>query len=293
MSGETLAPGWWHGKKVAHLPREGVLLVATDLQGNWADYCALKELYATEKARGNKPVLLFCGDMVHGPSDELATPETWPDFLGTLYQDRSAEVILDFIEFSAEEMALSLLGNHEHAHVGGPVVSKFHADEAAVLNARLGAQCEQVSEFLSTLPLIAVSECGGSFCHGAPRRTEPNLESFESLEYAGFGETAITSIHEHTTLGALLWSRYATPEQARAFLDATSVSSEHAAGFVAYGHDVVRDGYERIGDEQLCLSTSFGLDDVNKHYLRVDLSKRYGSVHDLRLGHELLPLYPQ
>lgn len=267
-------------------------MVATDLQGNWADYCALKELYAAEKAKGSEPTLLFCGDMVHGPSDALAQPEAWPDFLGTRYEDRSAELILDFIDFASAENVIGLLGNHEHAHVGGPVVSKFHPDEAAVLNDKLGERRESVCAFLEGLPLIAVSECGASFCHGAPRRTEPDLESYEGIDYQGFDETSIVSIHEHTTLGALLWSRHATPEQARAFLEATSVTDE-PAGVVVYGHDVVRDGYERIGDEQLCLSTSFGLNDADKHYLRIDLSKRYDSVHDLRLGHELLPLYPQ
>lgn len=292
MLGESVEPGWWHGKKVAHLPDAGVLLVATDLQGNWGDYCALKNLYAEEKEQGHAPILLFCGDMVHGPSEALATTDAWPDFLGTLYEDQSAEVVLDFMEFSAQELAVGLLGNHEHAHIGGPVVSKFHPDEAAVLNARLGERSGDVREFLSGLPLIATASCGASFCHGAPRRTEPTLEEFERIEYAGFDEASITSIHEHTTLGALLWSRHATPQQAQAFRNATA-GSANSGGFVAYGHDVVRDGYEKIGDEQLCLSTSFGLHDENKTYLRLDLSKRYASVHDLRLGHELLPLYPR
>jgi hypothetical protein len=292
MSGELLAPGWWQRKKVARLPNEGVLLVATDLQGNWEDYCALKELYAAEKAQGNRPVLLFCGDMVHGPSAELSTEEAWPDFLGTRYEDRSAEIILDFMEFSTKECVVGLLGNHEHAHVGGPVVSKFHPDEAAVLNTRLGDSLSEVCDFISAMPLIAVAPCGVSFCHGAPRRTERNLEDFDTLTYSGFDEASILSIHEHTTLGALLWSRHATPEQAREFLQATSVGDE-PAGVVVYGHDVVRDGYDKVGDEQLCLSTSFGLDDVNKHYLRLDLAARYASVHDFRLGHELRQLYPQ
>ncbi len=292
MSGVNIEPGWWRGKKVAQLPDAGVLLVATDLQGNWADYCALKALYAKEKDQGNAPVLLFCGDMVHGPSEELATSEAWPEFLGTLYEDRSAEVVLDFMEFSSKELAVALLGNHEHAHIGGPVVSKFHPDEAAILNARLGDRVEEVCEFLSVLPLIATASCGASFCHGAPRRTEPTLEGFERIEYAGFDQTSIVSIHEHTTLGALLWSRHATAEQARAFREATS-GDEGSEGFVAYGHDVVRDGFEKIGDEQLCLSTSFGLHDEHKTYLRLDLSKRYASVHDLRVGRELRPLYPQ
>ncbi len=291
MKGECLAPGWWRGKKVARLPAEGTLLVATDLQGNWRDYLALKDLYQREKDAGNAPILLFCGDMVHGPGRALSDPDAWPDFLGSFYEDESDRIILDFIEFSKTEMAVALLGNHEHAHVGGPVVSKFHPDEAAVLNAKLGPERERVCDFISSMPLIAVAPCGASFCHAAPRRTEPDLGAFESLDYASFDEMSIMKIHETTTVGALLWSRFAEPEQAREFLAATAVG-ERPAGFVAYGHDVVREGFEKIGDEQLCLSTSFGCDDEYKHYLRLDLSKQYASVHELRIGRELRPLYP-
>ena len=53
---------------------------------------------------------------------------------------------------------------------------------------------------------------------------------------------------------------------------------------VALGHEV--------GDEQLCISTSFGCVEENKYDLRLDLAKRYRSVHDLELGREILPLHP-
>ena len=59
-----------------------------------------------------------------------------------------------------------------------------------------------------------------------------------------------------------------------------------------YGHDVIPEGYEKVGDEQIIVSTSFGLFDQNKVYLSLDLSHRYRNVHDLRVGHEILPLYP-
>ncbi|MBA3539280.1 MAG: hypothetical protein H0T79_06600, partial [Deltaproteobacteria bacterium] len=36
----------------------------------------------------------------------------------------------------------------------------------------------------------------------------------------------------------------------------------------------------------------FGLFDANKVYVSLDLAARYKTVHDLRIGHELLPLYP-
>ena len=86
---------------------------------------------------------------------------------------------------------------------------------------------------------------------------------------------------------ASLWSRSATIAEARRFLRATNGS------FVCYGHDVVPEGYETVGDEQICVSTSFGLFDQNKVYLSLDLSARYRGVQDLRVGHEILPLYPQ
>jgi hypothetical protein len=86
-------------------------------------------------------------------------------------------------------------------------------------------------------------------------------------------------------LGATLWSRMATPEQARAFLGALG-------GRIAiYGHDVVREGYEKVGDEQLCVSTSFALFDEHKVYVELELSQDYPDVHALRDGVELKKLY--
>ena len=59
-----------------------------------------------------------------------------------------------------------------------------------------------------------------------------------------------------------------------------------------YGHDVIPEGFEKVGDEQIIVSTSFGLFDTNKVYLSLDLAAKYRGVHDLRVGTEILPLYP-
>jgi hypothetical protein len=284
------APAWF-GRKVARLPDRGTLIVATDLQGNFEDYAAIKAVYFEEKAAGNEPVLLLCGDTVHGPSERFASEDRWPDYLGTYYRDRSDELILDFMALCLEERAFSLLGNHEHAHVGGPIVSKFHGDEAAVLEGRLGDRTQEVREFMAQWPLVAVSACGAAFTHGAPRATERDVAAFERLAYHGYRHVSVQEMHEYDTLGALLWSRYASPEHAREFLSV--VRHDHGGGgFVAFGHDVVRDGFEKIGEEQICLSTSFGLLDVHKYYLRLDLAGRYPGVAGLRIGHELRRLYP-
>jgi hypothetical protein len=285
--------GGLFGRKVALLPEQGTLIVATDLQGNLADYVRLKSIYAELEEAGREPFLLICGDLVHGPDESIARPVDWPDYLGAYYKDRSAELVLDYEQFAASARTLCLLGNHEHAHIGGPVVSKFHEDEAAVLEARLGpALTLRVRAFLESFPLIAVSRCGAVFTHAAPRATEASLEAFERLRYRGYQSFSIHEMYAVDTVGALLWSRGASPAEARALLAATALDGQPGA-FVAYGHDVVREGYEKIGAEQICVSSSYGLEDGNKVYLRLDLAGRYGSVADLREGDEILPLYPE
>jgi hypothetical protein len=279
------------GRKVIRLPKRGVLLVATDLQGNWADYCAMKALYAEEEAAGHQPVLLFCGDMVHGPSARLNEPGEWPPYLGTAYSDESAAILTDFMVFSKEARAFSLLGNHEHAHIGGPVVSKFHADEAAVLDAALGDAREDAVAFMATWPLIALAGCGLAFVHGSPAATEATVEGWEDVDYTGYaGMAPIDMLRYNRPFATVLWARSATEREARAFLK-VCFPQRDAEGVVVFGHDVVRSGYGKVGSLQLCLSTSYGLEDENKSYLRVVLAGRYRSVDDLREGIEIRRLY--
>jgi hypothetical protein len=289
-------PRWW-GHKVARLPASGVAIIATDLQGNLEDYRALLQVVERERAAGHETSLVLCGDMVHGPCARLSRPGAWPEHLGTYYVDRSAELVLDLIDLVERTDTVCLLGNHEHAHVGGPVVSKFHEDEAAELERMLGRECERVRRFLSGLPLVAVGPCGVVCTHGAPRATEADLDAFERLDYQhtpdgiAFDRIPLWRMIETGTVGALLWARAASAENARALLSATSLDGEPNA-FVVYGHDIVREGYECIGDEQVCVSTSFGLFDRDKVYLRLDLGQRYRSAAELRVGHEILKLYP-
>jgi hypothetical protein len=284
----ALGAGIW-GRRVARLPERGVLLVATDLQGNFADYEALKRIHAAE---GPDTILAFCGDLVHGPSPELNEPGAWPDYLGTAFVDRSKDLILDFDRYTRSHRAFSLLGNHEHAHIGGPVVSKFYPDEAAVLDGALGDERVQVHAFLRDFPLIAVSRAGLVLTHGAPGGTERSIEDFEALRYDGYEAISILEMYRRGTVGSLLWARAASPESARRLLAAT-LPEASTEGVVAYGHDVVREGYEKVGAEQICVSTSYGLHDRQKVYLRIDLSRRYRSTDDLREGIEILTLYPE
>lgn len=281
-------PAWW-GSKAFRLPDEGVLIVATDLQGNLEDFEQLAAIQRNEREAGHDAWLVLCGDLVHGPPPHLDEDE-WPDYLGSFYVDRSAQLVLRYMDYVREHPSLCLLGNHEHAHVGGPMVSKFHIDEAAVLEATLGDDCERVRQFLCGLPLVAVARCGIACSHGAPYATERDAEGFESLRYDGYEHVPLWQMLDAGTVGGLLWARGATDRQAEALLSALHGRPDH--GFVAYGHDIVREGYERIGPRQICVSTSFGLFDDAKTYLRLDLAASYADVNALREGIEIRPLYP-
>jgi hypothetical protein len=281
------------GDLVLELPDEGTLLFATDLQGNRADYERMKRVYDDERAAGSDPFLLFAGDLVHGPSPDLNEPGAWPEHLGTPYVDESRDLVLDYLAWSRSSRTSSLMGNHEHAHVGGPRVAKFHHDEAAVLDDALGSRRAEVLDFFRSFPLIATSRCGARFTHGSPRATEADLAGFRALSYEGYADRTMNEMYGLDTLAVLLWARMASDEHARAFLDATRLDPEGEGGFVAFGHDVTREGYMKEGPHQICVSTSYGLLDEEKVYLRLDLSGRYRSVDDLREGAEILPLYPQ
>ena len=197
----------------------------------------------------------------------------------------------DFSAFSQTARAFSLLGNHEHAHVGGPVVSKFYRDEAAVLNAALAEDRERMVDFIATWPLIAVAGCGLAFVHGSPAATMASLADWEKVDYRGYeGMMPLDMLRQAGPFETVLWARSATEKEATAFLAATLPECT-GRGVGVFGHDVVRSGHAKIGTHQLCLSTSYGLYDEDKTYLRVDLSKRYDTVDTLRVGVELLPLY--
>ncbi|MEZ4316454.1 MAG: metallophosphoesterase [Myxococcota bacterium] len=281
----ALADVW--NQKVARLPADGVLLVCTDLHGNLADFERMLELYDAEEALGNRPVLAFCGDLVHGPSKRWVS--TWPSHLGTPFVDASAELICRFEEITRERRVFTIMGNHEHSHVGGPVVPKFYPDEAAVLERTLGDRADGIRDFMGTFPLVAVGPCGIVLTHGAPAATLPSAEAFEDLDYAGYDHLPFHSMCGLDVMGTLLWARGCGDSEAVALLMALTGSPD---GVVAFGHDIVREGYAVEGPHHICVSTSFGVFDARKRYLRLDLGGRYASTGDLREGHEILHLYP-
>jgi len=124
------------------------------------------------------------------------------------------------------------------------------------------------------------------FTHGAPAATVTSIADIEAAPLEGFELGSALDILDAPIIGPILWARSAAPEVAARFVRALGGT------FCIYGHDVIPEGFEQIGDEQMVVSTSFGVADARKVYVSLDLGKRYRSVRDLRLGHEILPLYP-
>src|SRR5204862_6026334 len=108
----------------------------------------------------------------------------------------------------------------------------------------------------------------------------------EAADLSGSKYASPLEVLDTPVVGKILWARSATEAEARRFLRAMQ-------GTISmYGHDVILEGYETVGDEQIVVSTSFGLFDSNKVYVNLDLASKYRGVQDLRIGQELLPLYP-
>jgi hypothetical protein len=139
---------------------------------------------------------------------------------------------------------------------------------------------------IHTFALAAVSKCGAVFTHGAPAAVCNSVADIEAADLSGAGLSSPLDVLDTPIVGKILWARSATEAEARRYVRACGGTMS------IYGHDVIPEGYEKIGDEQIIVSTSFGLFDQNKVYLDLDLSAKYRTVHDLHVGREIKPLYP-
>jgi hypothetical protein len=257
-------------RRVIELPDRGRLIVATDVQGNVADFDRVVALFEDAARTRDGAHLVVTGDLVHGP--ELAETE-WPDYLGTFYRGDSKTVLEHARELSLRYPGRVhyLLGNHEHAHVGGPVVSKFFPDEAQRLEDLLGDDdTVQMRNWLRTWPFVAVARRARMvMLHAAPHAVIRSADDLERLPLDGFDSVPLEDIATRGILGALLWARTTTTERAFAFLRAL----DRDARVAVYGHDVVRSGYAVEREPLLCVSTSFGCYDGDKLYLEWDLAE--------------------
>ncbi|GMU59473.1 MAG: hypothetical protein AMXMBFR34_12360 [Myxococcaceae bacterium] len=85
-----------------------------------------------------------------------------------------------------------LLGNHEHAHIGGPATYKFHDDEAAALEAKLDeAGRARLKAAVQDFPLVAVGPCGVVLLHAAPSANLAHPDELEAVRLRGYQQMDI------------------------------------------------------------------------------------------------------
>jgi hypothetical protein len=294
-----------HSPKLLRLPNRGRLLVASDLHGNLRDFLAIVAKFERlDEQAPESAHLLLLGDLLHGPSLSAeqwqAAEKATPALRGRSYSDQSPAILLALSQLQERYPGRvhTLLGNHEHAHIGGPRTSLFARDETVALEQRLGVEASLwLGSFLKSLPIWALAPCGVLFSHAAPAAELGRLDELELIDYRRYilprpkpqsqpGRSSVGGDSAARLLGQLLWTSSLTP------LSAQRVLGRVGARLTVYGHAIVPAGYQVIGGQQLILSTSFGMEDDRKRLLVLDLAARYQSVGDLRAGSELLPLYP-
>ncbi|WP_234023760.1 metallophosphoesterase [Sorangium cellulosum] len=276
-------------QRVVDLPDRGKLIVATDFQGNVADFERITDIFEQAAAGRDGAVLVITGDLVHGP--ELDESE-WPDYLGSFYHGDSVALLKQAKELADRHPGRVhyLLGNHEHAHVGGPVVAKFFPDEAQRLEELLGPEDTlAMRSWFRGWPFVAVAHTARLvMLHAAPHARIQSRQDLERLPLDGFHDVPLNEMTLQGTLGALLWARSTSSERAHAFLRAIDPEARVAI----YGHDVARAGYAIEREPMLCVSTSFGCYDGDKLYFEWDLAEPAESANDAA-WRGLRSLYPE
>ena len=275
-------------RRVIHLPDRGRLFVATDVQGNVGDFDRVAALFEEADKGPDGAYLVVTGDLVHGP--ELGEAD-WPDYLGSYYRGDSKTVLEHAQELEARHPGRVhyLLGNHEHAHVGGPVVSKFFPDEARRLEELLGEEgTREMRAWLRTWPFVAVAKQARLvMLHAAPHARIRSADDLERLPLDGFDSIPLEDMETRAILAALLWARTASTERGFEFIQALDPEARVAV----YGHDVARAGFAVEREPLLCISTSFGCFDGDKLYLEWDLAEPAQSALDTA-KRGLKPLHP-
>jgi hypothetical protein len=267
----------------------GRLLISADVHGNWDDFARLRQLFLEAEARGERPIWISVGDWVHGPSPERPPVHARSGEPLYDYPDRSADIVRALFALMDRfpGRVHSLVGNHEHAHIGGPRTSKFHDDEAAFLEAQLtAAEVAELRARFVAWPLCArVPACGVVVTHGA---MAPDFADAAELERIRYEEPS--GALADVLFSAMSWYGF-SPGQDDALLARLRGPGDCSYDVIVHGHDREESGYARTAERALLLCTSFGAVRARKAYVSLELGRRYRSLDELREGHELRLLW--
>jgi hypothetical protein len=144
-----------------------------------------------------------------------------------------------------------LLGNHEHAHIGGPRTSLFARDEATALEQRIGIEASlHMASFFRSLPIVAWAPV---VCFSVTPRPPA---SWSASRTSKASTTAATSRRagpishappsqtnpaswRHGCSGQLLWEHVLPPFKAQSLL------ARVGAQMAVYGHTIIPPAIKR------------------------------------------------
>jgi predicted phosphodiesterase len=264
----------------AWLPARGTLLISTDLHGNGEDFRALRARFLQALQHSPEVHWVVLGDSVHGP--DAAARAEHPELYD--YPDESGAIVLELLGLRQRypDQVHYVLGNHDHAHIGGPRTRKFYDDEAEHLEERLSPP-ERVAlrALFSTAKLAVLAPCGALLSHGSPDDTLRTAADLDAIPL----ELSRCDAYQRRVLATFLQSYGQRGEVTARLLQRLSGPGRELT-FVVHGHDRDESGWFIEGDNQAC-PVIFGAPRANKRLLCLDLAARYRSVHELRDGVEI------
>jgi hypothetical protein len=274
-----------------HLSGPGHLLISTDIHGNQDDLAAVERLWRSLRTKDADTRWVILGDLVHGPDQRAAARDPdlygWPDASAALV-DKLWELLITY-----PQHVFFVIGNHDAAHIGGRITSKFHPDEAAHLESNLSeVQRNRWRAILCELSQLAIStSCGLLLTHGAP---DLSMTSLDALDHIALPLSPHTPPAQQAMLEGLLYAYGQRPEVIDALLQRLSAQDarlrDRPLKVVVHGHDRDPAGYFTEGHNQLC-PVIFGAPRAERRCVVVDLDGYYGDVGALRDGEELLRLH--
>ena len=251
-----------YNTRLVELPKNGRLLIFTDLHGNLEDY---KKFLS--KWDCNDP---NCHIVING------------DFIHSIYkEDFSVELLEDIIDkFNKYDNFHPILGNHEWSHIAnanlykGTVNQKKDFEKLIVKKkSSLEPYLSNYIDFFKSIPFFVKTENGIFISHAGPSRA---IESYEDYEFIVEDDDYYSEL-----VFSVLWAR---PEKDYNEEDVSFFLDLVKSKVMVVGHTTV-DGYEVFG-KQLILASSFTLN--RKCYLDIDLSNPIGDMDDLLKNIKLL-----
>ena len=131
----------------------GIVMVVTDLHGDWALYRRYRNVFLSLRAQGLADTWVLTGDFIHteGPADT----------------DHSLDIVLDLLALRDEvgPNLVVLLGNHEFPHIYPFVLAKGDFLYSPRFEHAMGPHRDAIVDFFDSLPFFARTRAGISLCH--------------------------------------------------------------------------------------------------------------------------------